>query len=130
MADPTEQLENSILHDVKQVVGQEWDDDTFDLDIKLHINSVFADLEQIGVGPKGGFEISDHTQVWDDFLLGNVTLNSVKSYIYIRVRLLFDPPATGPLAQSLQAQADKWEWRLMVQTDPPLPNSTVGVVND
>ncbi|WMI34446.1 hypothetical protein SEA_DAMASCUS_8 [Microbacterium phage Damascus] len=130
MADPTQQVENSILHDVKQIVGQEWDDTTFDLDIKTHINSVFADLEQIGVGPKDGFEITDHTQLWDEYLLGNVKLNSVKSYIYIRVRLLFDPPATGPLAQSLQAQADKWEWRLMVQTDPPLPNSTVGVVND
>lgn len=129
MADPTEQVENSILHDVKQIVGQEWDDDTFDLDIKTHINSVFADLQQIGVGPKEGFEITDHTQLWDDYLKGDPNLNSVKSYIYIRIRLLFDPPSTGPLAQSLQAQADKMEWRLMVQTDPPVPASILGEIN-
>ena len=128
MADPTEQVDNSILHDIKQLVGQEWDDDTFDNDIKIHINSVFADLEQLGVGPKGGFEITDHTQTWNDFISGNLTINSVKSYMYARVRLIFDPPSTGPLAQALQAQVDKWEFRLMVQVDPPVSDPVLGEV--
>lgn len=118
------QVQNSILHDVKQMVGQEWDDNTYDLDIIVHINSVFFELQQIGVGDESGFEISDETTLWDAYLGGDKNLNAVKTYIYIKVRLLFDPPSTGPLLTSLEKQAEKLEWRLMVHTDPPLSSLT------
>ena len=130
MAEITQQIDGSILHDVKQLIGQEWDDDTFDLDIKTHINSVFLDLQQIGVGPEEGYSINDATDTWDVLLKGDKNLNAVKTYIYGKVRLVFDPPSTGPLLNSLQAQLDKIEWRLMVQVDPPLNPSVLGVSND
>jgi hypothetical protein len=85
MADPTEQIEGSILHDIKQMLGQEWDDTTFDLDIKNHINMVFFNLNQINVGPPEGFEITDATTTWDEYTGGVKNLNAVKTYIYIRV---------------------------------------------
>lgn len=120
MADPDSQIKDSILHDVKQMVGQEWDDSTYDVDIQTHINSIFFDLQQIGVGPEEGFAIDGPEVKWDAYLGSDKNLNAVKSYIYIRVRLLFDPPTNGFLVTSLQQQADKLEWRLMVHTDPPL----------
>ena len=130
MAGPTEQIEDSILHDVKQMVGQEWDDLTYDLDIKTHINATFLELQQIGVGPAGGFEIDDENTLWDAYLGANKNLNAVKSYIYIRVRLLFDPPTNSFLVESLQKQIDKLEWRLMVEMDPPVPPSPLGEINE
>lgn len=130
MAEPTTQVKDSILHDVKQMVGQEWDDTTFDLDIKNHINSVFFDLQQIGVGPSSGFEILDHTALWPAYLGTDKNLNAVKSYIYLRLRLLFDPPTNGFLVSSLKEQADKMEWRLMVHMDPPVAPSILGEVNE
>lgn len=121
---------NSILQDVKQMVGQEWDDDTFDIDIINHINTVFFTLQQIGVGPAEGFEIDDETTLWVAYLGGNKNLNAVKSYIYARVRLLFDPPQTGPLMDSLQKQIDQLEWRLQVEMDPVVPPSEYGEINE
>ena len=128
MADPTSQIENSILHDIKQMLGQEWDDETYDLDIKNHINTVFFNLNQLGVGPVGGFMIQGPENLWPEYIGTKLNLNAVKSYIWMRVKMLFDPPATGPLANSLEAQANKLEWTLMVEVDPPL-NSTQGAIN-
>lgn len=129
MPEPTARIDNSILHDVKQMVGQEWDDTTYDLDIMTHINSVFLDLHQIVVGLPDDFSIMDASTLWDAYLGDIKNLSAIKSYIFIRVRLLFDPPTNGFLVTSLEKQADRMEWRLMVETDPPL--STVqGVVNE
>lgn len=118
MAEPEAQIKDSILHDVKQMIGQEWDDSSYDLDIMVHINSVFFDLNQIGVGPKDGFSILDATTKWDAYIGASKNLLAVKSYIYIRVRLLFDPPTNGFLVTSLNEQVAKLEWRLMVECDP------------
>jgi hypothetical protein len=116
------QVENSILHDIKQMLGQEWDDTTYDLDIRLHINSVFFNLNQIGVGPSEGFSIADENVLWDAYIGDSKNLEAVKTYIYIRVRLLFDMPTNGFLVTSLEKQADKLEWTLMVEADPaPTP---------
>lgn len=121
----------SILSSVKKVLGLEDDYDVFDLDIMMHINSVFGDLNQLGIGPATGFEISDSTATWDSYLGGDPNLNAVKSYVYLRVRLLFDPPGTSYLIAAMQDQVQKAEWRLNVQregvawTDPnPAPLST------
>lgn len=117
------QIANSILHDIKQMLGQEWDDTTYDLDIMLHINSVFFNLNQINVGPPEGFVIEDANAVWADYIGTSKNLHAVKTYIYLRVRLLFDPPTTGPLVGSLEKQADKLEWTLMVEADPVIPSN-------
>ncbi len=123
MPEPTAQVQDSILHDVKQMAGLEWDDPTYDLDIKNHINSIFSDLNQIGVGPENGFEITDHTTLWDEYIGPNKNLNAVKSYIHNRMRLLFDPPTNGFLVTSIEKQIEKSEWRLMVLVDPPLSST-------
>lgn len=125
MPDPTAQVQDSILHDIKQMLGQEWDDETYDLDIKNHINTVFFNLNQIGVGPVGGFMIQGPENLWAEYIGTKLNLNAVKTYIWIRVKMLFDPPATGPLANSLEAQANKLEWTLMVEVDPPLNQGVI-----
>lgn len=126
MADPTERIKDSILHDIKQMLGQEWDDTTFDLDIKNHINTVFFNLNQINVGPPDGFMIEDESTLWDAYI-GNTrkNLHAVKTYIYLRVRLMFDPPSTGPLVTSIEKQADKLEWTLMVEMDPKVSSGDI-----
>lgn len=127
MPEPTAQIDESILHDIKQMLGQEWDDPTYDLDIKNHINTVFFNLNQLGVGPVAGFMIQDANAKWVDYIGTRLNLNAVKTYIWIRVKLLFDPPATGPMMESLQKQADKIEWTLMVEVDPPV-QTPLGVI--
>lgn len=124
------QIANSILHDVKQTLGQEWDDPSFDLDIKLHINSVFFTLQQIGVGPDEGFSIDDETTLWFAYLGDNKNLNAVKTYVYLRLRLLFDPPTNGFLVDSIQKQIDQLEWRLNVETEHGLTPDSSGSGDD
>jgi len=114
------QVENSILHDIKQMLGQEWDDTTYDLDIKILINTVFFNLNQINVGPPEGYTIDDENNLWSEYIGDVNNLHAVKTYIYIRVRLLFDPPTNGFLVTSLEKQADKLEWTLMVESDTPV----------
>lgn len=111
------QIKDSILHDTKQVLGLEFDDDSFDLDVTLHINSVFMTLSQIGVGPRGGYQITNADNKWGEFIGDDLNLNSVKSYVYLRLRLLFDPPTNSFLVESFQKQLNELEWRLSVQTD-------------
>lgn len=123
MPEVTEQIEGSILHDIKQLIGQEWDDPTFDLDLRIFVNSVFLTLQQIGVGPVEGFEITGPHETWDQLLGGDKNLVAAKTLVLIRTRLIFDPPQTGPLSASLEEQAARIEYRLFLQMDPPL-NST------
>ena len=111
-------MTNSILSSTKKILGIAPEYEAFDLMIMTHINSVFSTLEQIGVGPVGGFMIEDATAEWGALLGTDNRLNQVKSYVYLRVRLLFDPPATSFAINSLQEQAKEMEWRLQVTTDP------------
>lgn len=109
---------NSILDSTKKNLDIAAEYKAFDLNIITHINTVLSDLEQIGVGPVGGFYIEDDVAVWGDLLGTDVRLNSVKSYVFLRVKLLFDPPPTSFAITSLEKQAEKMEWRLQVATDP------------
>lgn len=104
-------MSDSILTSTKKVLGLSESDTSFDIDIVLHINSVFSTLNQLGIGPETGFEIEDATSVWMDFLENDARLNSVKSYIYLRVRLLFDPPTSSYHISALQNQVEQMEWR-------------------
>jgi hypothetical protein len=107
-------LEASILTSIKKNLNIEEDDTDFDQDIMLHINSVFTTLADVGVGDAAGFMIEDSSAEWDDFLAADPRLNSVKTYIYLRVRLLFDPPQTSYLVDALKEQATEILWRLNV----------------
>lgn len=105
---------DSILLSVKKILGIEPDYLVFDQDIITHINSVFGTLNELGIGPIDGFMIEDETALWSEYLVGQLTLNGVKTYMYLRVRLLFDPPSTSYLLTSLNDQAKELEWRLNV----------------
>lgn len=105
-------MTDSILDDVKKVVNIEAADTSFDVEIIMHINSILGDLLQMGVGPETAFSITDSSQTWADFLTTNTDLNSVKSYVALSVRLIFDPPAHSYTLEALKDQCAKFEWRL------------------
>ena len=104
----------SILTTVKRTLGLEEDYTVFDQEVILHINSVFGTLHQLGVGPVNGFEIEDADAIWSDFLNDDLTLSPVKSYMYLRVRMLFDPPTLGYIITAMQEQIQELEWRINV----------------
>lgn len=107
----------SILVSVKKLLGISEEYTHFDTDIMLHINSVFSILCQLGVGPKEGFSISGKDAVWKDFLPSDPRLEFVKSYMFLKVKLLFDPPLGSAVAESYNRQISELEWRMNVQSD-------------
>ncbi len=102
----------SILLTMKKMLGDSIPDSYFDTDIIIHINSVFMTLTQLGVGPAEGFIIEDDTAVWTDFLPDPLRMAAAKSYMYIKLRLLFDPPTGAALLDAYKEQAKELEWRL------------------
>lgn len=108
---------DSILRTIRKLVGGGAEHEHFDTDLIMHINSVFMDLAQIGVGPPEGFTIEDDTSMWTDFLPDNANFEAVKSYMALRVKLLFDPPTSSAVLESMKREIDKWEWRLSVAAD-------------
>lgn len=107
-------MDDSILTSVKKLLGIPEDYDPFDKDVVMHINTVFFSLNQIGVGPPNGFVISDKTTTWGEYLTDSTNLEAVKSYIYLKVRLLFDPPISSIITESINRQITELEWRLSV----------------
>jgi hypothetical protein len=114
----------SILTSIKKMLGIMERYTIFDADIIMHINSVFATLTQLGVGPSEGFSIEDDDSTWSDFIPEGSKLESVKSYMYLKVRMLFDPPLTSSVLESMNRMASEYEWRLQVAADPV--NSLLG----
>lgn len=110
-------MTDSILNTVKKVLGLDPDYTAFDTDVIMHINSVFSTLHQLGVGPSQAFQIQDETETWFEFLGNETSINSVKTYVYLRVRLIFDPPATSFTIAAMEKQAQELEWRLNVQQE-------------
>lgn len=106
----------SILTSIKKLLGITEDYTDFDTDIIIHINSVIMILRQLGIGPVTGFHITDASQTWNDYLSNIELLESVKSYIYLKVRLLFDPPV-GSVLDSMNNQVKELEWRFTVEAD-------------
>ena len=106
---------DSILTSIKKLLGIQEEYDCFDTDIIIHINSVFAILTQIGLGPEGGFVILDKTAVWTDFLPQNdPRFAMVVSLVGLRVKLLFDPSASSVVVDSMNKQIAELEWRIKV----------------
>lgn len=117
-------MEESILITIKKLLGIDEDCEDFDTDVMVHINSIFPVLTQLGVGPDEGFEITGDKEKWTDFLgTDSKLLGTVRSYLYLRTRMLFDPPV-GSVATSFENTIQEFEWRLNVQVDPkkPTPN--------
>lgn len=111
-------MEESILTSIKKLLGLEESYEQFDQEIIIHINSVFGILTQLGVGPENGFSITDKTATWTSFLGNDSTnLEGVKSYIYMKVRLIFDPPTATGVIDSYNRMINEFEWRLNVAAD-------------
>ena len=110
---------DSILTSVKKILGITEDYEHFDADIIMHINSVFLILRQMGVGPETPFRIEDKSAVWTDFTEDIAQIEMVKTYMGLKVRMIFDPPTQGSVAEAYKAQIAECEWRLNVECDPP-----------
>lgn len=111
-------MDDSILTSIKKLLGIAEDDTSFDQDIIMHINSVFGILRQIGAGPINGFSISDDGETWRDYLEDQTDLEFIKTYIYLKVRSVFDPPTAGSAAESMRNMINELEWRISVTVDP------------
>lgn len=126
-------MTDSILDSTKKVLGIDSTYTAFDEDIKMFINSAFSTLHQLGVGPEEGFEIAGNTEVWSDFLgPDSKTLNNVKAYVYLSVRLLFDPPPTSFGIAAFERQLEELVWRINVRREEvkypwtePIPEKTL-----
>lgn len=108
-------MENSILTSTKKILGVDESYDVFDLDILTHLNSAFATLQQLGLGPADGFTVEDAEMQWADYTDVSVAVrNMIRTYVFLRVRMLFDPPGTSFLLKAMQDQIRESEWRLSV----------------
>lgn len=111
-------MTDSILDLTKKNVGLYPDDTSFDLDITMHINTVFFKLHQLGVGPASVFEIEDKADTWAQFF-GATKQNAAKTFMYLSVRLMFDPPSTSFGINAMESQVKELEWRLEVASGSP-----------
>ncbi len=109
---------DSILTSIKKLLGIAEDYKHFDNDIIIHINSVFMILNQLGVGPANGFSISDEFATWADYLPeDNKNFEAVKTYIHLKVKLIFDPPLSSTVAEAMKQMISELEWRLNVEAE-------------
>lgn len=121
-------MTDSILDSVKKVLGLDAAYTAFDPDLVMHINSAISTLTQLGIGPDTGFSITGKDETWATFLGTDARLNSVKSCLYLRVRMLFDPPNTSYMIEAMNNQIREFEWRLNTYregnswTDPLAPS--------
>lgn len=112
---------DSILDSIKKVLGISENCVDFDTDIIMHINSVFSVLTQLDIGPKDssgkttGFFIENYSKKWSDFLSDDIKIQEIKSYMYLKVKLLFDPPASTSILESMKNIAQEYEWRMYVE---------------
>ena len=110
-------MDESILVSIKKLLGITEDYDYFDQDIIMHINAAFMVLTQLGIGPSEGFIITDDTDTWSDFIDDLTNLGSIQSYVYMKVKLMFDPPQNSFTVDSMQKLVNELEWRLNVAAD-------------
>ena len=119
----------SILTSIKKVLMIDVADTSYDVDVMMHTNSALSTLTQMGIGPPAGILVEDASTTWDDFVSDN-RLNMLKSYVYLRVRLLFDPPSNPKVFSAMQTEISEYAWRLNVVREgdswvdptPPTPS--------
>jgi hypothetical protein len=108
----------SILISIKKMLGITEEYEHFDTDLIIHINSVLMILKQLGVGPEEGFSITGPSETWDQFLTNPTQLDLAKSYIYLKTKMVFDPPLSSAVTEAMNRQIGEFEWRLNVAVDP------------
>ena len=108
---------DSILTSIKKLLGIAEDYTAFDTDIIIHINTVLMTLHQLGIGPEEGFRIEDKTAKWLDFITEEDNLDAVKTYVYLKVKLVFDPPLSSAVMEAIKETIKEYEWRLNVQVE-------------
>lgn len=109
--------DGSILMSIKKLLNVEHDDPAFDTDIGMFINNEFMTLQQLGIGPKEGFSVHDADVTWSDFSEDKSLIETVKTFIYLKVRMIFDPPASSVVAEAINSRIRELEWRLNVQAE-------------
>ena len=110
-------MQESILVSVKKLLGIAPEYEIFDTDIILHINSALSVLTQLGIGPSKGYMIRDANDLWSDFVKDDPRQELLKVYVYLRVRLIFDPPSSSSVIEAINNQIKEYEWRLTVISD-------------
>lgn len=105
-------MEHSILNSTKKVLGIDPSYTAFDQDILTHINATFSTLHQLGLGPELGLFVEDDEPVWTDFEVDPLIVNHIRTYVFLKVRLLFDPPQTSFVLAAMEKQAEELEFRL------------------
>lgn len=110
-------FDDSILLTIKKMLGMEMNYCAFDTDIIVFINSAMMTLQQLGVGPERGFVVTGLNEMWSDFVPSDTMLEGVKSYIFLCVKMVFDPPTSSFVMESMKAQKEELEWRLREQAE-------------
>ena len=105
---------DSILESIKKLLGIPKEYTAFDVDVIMHINTAFAILNQLGLGPEGGYGIEGYDEIWDDYMT-SYNMSMIKTFIYLKVRLAFDPPSSTALIESMQRTLDELTWRLELE---------------
>ena len=109
---------DSILNSIKKLLGIDEHDEGFDTDIIFHINTVFRILKRLGVGPAKGFSIEDSVSVWDEFFdNADENLEDIKTYVYLKVKMIFDPPSNSALLEAMKENIKELEWTLNFEAD-------------
>ena len=110
-------MEDSILITIKKMLGLDEDDTSFDIDIIVCINAALATLTQIGVGPDAGFMVQNESESWSELIGESQDLETVKMYVYLKTKNVFDPPTSSSVLESYKQMIQELEWRLNVQVD-------------
>lgn len=108
---------DNILTSIKKLLGIEEEYTHFDTDIIIYINSAFMSLNQLGVGPETGYIIVNDSEKWTDYLNDQINIEAVKTYVYLKTRLIFDPPSSSSVIDAIERQIKETEWRILVQTE-------------
>lgn len=116
-------MERSILTTIKLKLGIMEEDESFDPQVISNINTQFLTLHQLGVGPKQGFRIDDDISVWSDFVQDVLLLGYVEEYIYLNVKLLFDPPASGSASEAINRKITEYEERILYMVETIIPGT-------
>lgn len=116
----------SILTSIKKMLNIGEDYTHFDTDIIIHINDVFSNLTQIGIGPVGGFFISDSSTTWGEYVSDTLKINHVRIYVYMKVKMIFDPPSSSAAMEAMKESIKEHEWRLNVAAETSVFNGEEG----
>lgn len=111
-------MNESILNTIKKMLGYDADTETpFDTEIVQHINAAFSILTQLGLGEPTGYAITDSSNTWSEIILPSMNLEMVKMYIYLKVRIVFDPPASSTALETMKAEISEYEFRINAEVD-------------